>query len=59
MDEFLYFDGLSVLALVAVLLLMAIWGFVIVGLDHWVWARRSDLPPEGFFKWRQTPRERK
>jgi hypothetical protein len=40
------FDELSVLAFIAILLLMAIWGCVIVAIDHWVWASRSDLPPE-------------
>jgi hypothetical protein len=43
MDEFADFHDL--LELVAVLLMMAIWGCAIVGIDHWVSARRSDPPP--------------
>jgi hypothetical protein len=46
MDEFADFDGLSGFALSIILLLMASWGFAIVAIDHWVWAGRSDLPPE-------------
>jgi hypothetical protein len=57
MDEFADFDGFSVFALGAILLLMTAWGCAIVAIDRWVWAGRSDLPPEGFFKWR-APRPR-
>jgi len=46
MDEFASFNENFILALFAVLLLMAIWGCAIVAIDHWVWAGRSDLPPE-------------
>jgi hypothetical protein len=46
MDEFMDFDEISLLALVAILLLIAVWGCAIVAIDHWVWAGRSDLPPE-------------
>jgi hypothetical protein len=46
MSEFADFDGNSILALVAILPLMAIWGCAIVGLDHWVWAGRSSSPVE-------------
>jgi hypothetical protein len=46
MEEFADLNENSVLALIAVLLLMAIWGCVIVALDHWVWADHSDSPPE-------------
>jgi hypothetical protein len=42
MNEFGDFDENSVLALIAILPLMGIWGCAIVGLDHWVWAS----PPE-------------
>jgi hypothetical protein len=42
MDEFLHFNENSVLALIAVLLLMAIWVCAIVVIDRWVWADRSD-----------------
>jgi hypothetical protein len=40
MDEF------ADIELIAVLLIMAIWGCASVAIDHWVWAGRSDLPPE-------------
>jgi hypothetical protein len=45
MDEFVHFNENSVLALIAVLLLMALWACAIV-IDHWVWADRSDSLPE-------------
>ena len=45
MSEFADFDE-TMLALVAILPLMAIWGCAIVGLDHWVWAGRSSSPVE-------------
>jgi hypothetical protein len=48
MDQFADFDGNFVLALVAVLLLMAIFGGAIAVLDRWVWAGRSELPPERY-----------
>jgi hypothetical protein len=35
-----------VLTLIAILLLLAIFGCAIAVLDHWVWADRSDLPQE-------------
>jgi hypothetical protein len=43
MDEFADFH--DVLELIAVLLMMAIWGYAIVAIDHWVGARRSGPPP--------------
>jgi hypothetical protein len=46
MNEFADFDENSVLALIAILSLMGIWGCAVVGLDHWVWAGRSSSPPE-------------
>jgi hypothetical protein len=46
MNEFGDFDENSVLALIAILPLMGIWGCAIVGLDHWVSAGRSNSPPE-------------
>jgi hypothetical protein len=46
MDEFVHFNENSVLALIAVLLLMAIWACAVVFIDHWVWADRSDSLPE-------------
>jgi hypothetical protein len=46
MDEFADLNENLVLALTAVFLLMAIFGCAIAVLDHWVWAGRSDLPPE-------------
>jgi hypothetical protein len=46
MNEFADFDENSILALIAILPLMAIWGCAIVGLDHWVWAGRSGSPAE-------------
>jgi hypothetical protein len=42
MNESLDFNENSVLALIAVLLIMAIWGCLVVAIDHWVWADRSD-----------------
>jgi hypothetical protein len=45
MDEFAGFDELSVLASIATLLLMAIWGCAIVAIDRWVWAGRADVLP--------------
>jgi hypothetical protein len=45
MDEFADLNENVVLALIAVLLLMAIFGCAIAVLDRWVWAGRSDLPP--------------
>jgi hypothetical protein len=45
MDEFVDFNENSVLALIAVLLLMAIWACVIVAMDHWVWADGADAAP--------------
>jgi hypothetical protein len=42
MDEFA--DFRDVFELIAVLLIMAIWGCAIVAIDHWVSARRSDSP---------------
>jgi hypothetical protein len=47
MDEFASFSENFVLALIAVLLLMAIWGCAIVAIDYWVWASRSDSPRGG------------
>jgi hypothetical protein len=44
MNEFADFDENSILALMAILMLMAVWGCAIVGLDHWVWAGRSNSP---------------
>ena len=46
MDQFADFDENFALALFAVLLLMAFFGGAIAVLDRWVWAGRSDLPPE-------------
>jgi hypothetical protein len=46
MDEFVHFKENSVLALIAVLLLMAIWACAIVVIDRWVRADRSDSLPE-------------
>jgi hypothetical protein len=45
MDEFASLNESFAFALIAVLLLMAIWGFAIVAIDHWVWAGRSDVLP--------------
>jgi hypothetical protein len=45
MDEFRNFDENSVLALIAMLPLLGIWGCSIVALDHWVGAGRSSSPP--------------
>jgi hypothetical protein len=36
----------TVLQLIAVVLLMAMFGCAVAVLDHWVWARRSDSPSE-------------
>jgi hypothetical protein len=47
MDEFASFNESFELALVAVLLLMALWGSAIVAIDYWVWAGRSDSPRRG------------
>jgi hypothetical protein len=46
MDEFVSFNESFVFALIAVLLLMAIWSCAVLALDHWVWAGRSNVPPE-------------
>jgi hypothetical protein len=46
MDVFADINGNSVLELIAILVLMAIFGCAVAVLDHWVWAGRSDLPPE-------------
>jgi hypothetical protein len=46
MNEFADFDENSILALIGILPLMAIWGCAIAGLDHWVWADRSGSPAE-------------
>ena len=47
MDEFVSFNESFALALMAVVLLMAVWGCAIVAIDYWVWAGRSDLRPRG------------
>ena len=47
MDEFASFNENFVLALIAVLLLMAMWGCAILAIDHWVWAGRSNSPRPG------------
>jgi hypothetical protein len=44
-DEFVDFNENSVLQLIAIVLLMALFGCAVAVLDHWVWARRPDLPP--------------
>jgi hypothetical protein len=46
MNEVGDFDEKSLLALIAILTLLGIWGCSIVALDHWVWAGRSRSPPE-------------
>jgi hypothetical protein len=46
MDEFVHFNENPALALIAVLLLMAIWVCAIVAIDRWVRADRSDSPTE-------------
>jgi hypothetical protein len=46
MDEFVHFNESPTLALIAVLLLMAIWACAIVAIDHWVRANRSGSLPE-------------
>jgi hypothetical protein len=46
MDEFVHFNENSVLALIALLLLMAIWVRAIVAIDRWVRADASDSQPE-------------
>jgi hypothetical protein len=45
MNEFWSFDENSVLALIAMLPRLGIWGCSIVALDYWVWAGRSSSPP--------------
>ena len=47
MDEFAFFNESFVLALMAVLLLMAVWGCAIVAIDYWVWAGQADLRQRG------------
>jgi hypothetical protein len=42
MDEFVHFNESPALALIAVLLLMAIWVCAVVAIDRWVCAERSD-----------------
>jgi hypothetical protein len=42
MDLFADAGENSILDLVAVLLLMAIWGGAIVAIDYWVWSDRND-----------------
>jgi hypothetical protein len=44
MDLFADISEGSILDLIAVLLLMAIWGSAIVALDHLVWSGHSDWP---------------
>jgi hypothetical protein len=46
MDEFVDFNENSVLQWIAIALLMTIFGCAIALVDHWVWAHRSDSPPE-------------
>jgi hypothetical protein len=41
----------SVLELIAILLLMAIFGCAVAVLDHWVWAGGSDSPRERTLRW--------
>jgi hypothetical protein len=43
MDEFAYFHGTDVAALIAVALFMTLWVCGIVAIDCWVTARRSGL----------------
>jgi hypothetical protein len=43
MDEFAYFHGTDVAALIAVALFMTLWVCGIVAIDSWVTARRSGL----------------
>jgi hypothetical protein len=45
MDEFASLNESVAFALIAVPLLMAIWGCAIVAIDHWVWAGQSDVLP--------------
>jgi hypothetical protein len=45
-DIFADINQNSVLEFVAILLLLAIFGCAVAVLDHWVWAGRSDMPPE-------------
>jgi hypothetical protein len=45
MDVFVDINGNSVLELIAILVLMAIFGCAVAVLDHWVWAGRHS-PPE-------------
>jgi hypothetical protein len=40
MDEF------TDIELIAVLLVMAVWGCASVAIDHWIWGVRIDSPPE-------------
>jgi hypothetical protein len=40
MDEFASLNESFAVALIAVPLVMAIWGSAIVAVDHWVWAGR-------------------
>jgi hypothetical protein len=42
MDLFADLGENSALELLAVLLLMAIWGGAVVAIDHWVWSGRND-----------------
>jgi hypothetical protein len=41
MDQFADFEENFVLALIAVLLLMAIWSGAVLAIDHWVGSGRS------------------
>ena len=41
MDEFVDFDWNLVLALIAALLLMAIWSCAVLAIDHWVGSGRT------------------
>jgi hypothetical protein len=41
----------SVLELIAIPLLMAIFGCTVAALDHWVWAGGSDSPRERTLRW--------
>jgi hypothetical protein len=42
MDLFADIDENSALELLAVLLLMAIWGGAVMAVDYWVWSGRND-----------------
>jgi hypothetical protein len=46
MDEFVDFNENSVLQLIAIVLLMAMFGCAVAVLDHWVWVGRPLSPPE-------------